>query len=44
MLGRTLEAVDFVQEEEYVILPYQDSYYFQGNHCVILRLCMQSVL
>ncbi len=31
MLGRTLEAVDFVQEEEYVILPYQDSYYLQGE-------------
>ncbi|MFJ8088973.1 S-layer homology domain-containing protein [Lysinibacillus sp. NPDC095746] len=29
MLGRTLEAVNFVQEEEYVILPYQDSYYLQ---------------
>ncbi|MFF2175733.1 S-layer homology domain-containing protein [Lysinibacillus sp. NPDC058147] len=30
MLGRTLDAVDFVQEE-YAILPYQDSYYLQGE-------------
>lgn len=31
ILGRTLDAVDFVQEEEYVILPYQDGYYLQGE-------------
>ncbi|KOP78490.1 hypothetical protein AMS59_11625 [Lysinibacillus sp. FJAT-14745] len=30
MLGRTLDAVDFVQEE-YAVLPYQDTYYLQGE-------------
>ena len=31
MLGRTLEAIDYVKEEQYVILPYQDGYYLQGE-------------
>ncbi|MCL1696428.1 MULTISPECIES: S-layer homology domain-containing protein [unclassified Lysinibacillus] len=31
MLGRTLEAIDYVQEKEYVVLPYQDGYYLQGE-------------